>query len=669
MTLHPKYRTDIDGLRAIAVLAVVAFHAFPKVITGGFIGVDIFFVISGFLISTILYENLERNQFSFTEFYARRIRRIFPALIVVLATCFTLGWFVLLPDEYRQLGSHMAGGAGFVQNYVLWNEAGYFDNTADTKPLLHLWSLGIEEQFYIVWPVLLWLAYRLRTNLLALTILIGLISFGLNIYGVKDNGTATFYSPQTRFWELLVGAILAYLTLHRQSILVKWPILSASPVSSKTWANVRSTLGLLFLILGLVLINKGSLFPGWWALLPTIGAVLILSAGPTAWFNRVILSNKVLTWLGLISYPLYLWHWALLSFARIMESETPNAWIRLAIVLISIGLSALTYYLIEKPIRFGKHQKIKTIILVVLMSIVGFVGYNTYVRDGLGFRGGISQFDMTDNFNWYTTYADASCKILSPDSIDCKLSQDNSLPTIALLGDSHANMFFPGLSVDLKNVNENLIELGSGGCPPILDIYSGYKGQGDSCGDIMNKAIEFAIKTSSIKTVILAANWHLYVNGNRFDDAIEQRPKYVIKSSTPREIENNHDVFIRQFSKTLELLKKSKKQIYLIKQIPELNFDPKECLFDRRLIKYPKINCKISRADVQAYLSEYEYFLNQVIIKFDNVTIIDPINLFCDEEYCYASQDGNSLYRDRRHLSFFGSRWISSHLIARSLRP
>ena len=138
MTLHPKYRTDIDGLRAIAVLAVVAFHAFPKVITGGFIGVDIFFVISGFLISTILYENLERNQFSFTEFYARRIRRIFPALIVVLATCFTLGWFVLLPDEYRQLGSHMAGGAGFVQNYVLWNEAGYFDNTADTKPLLHL---------------------------------------------------------------------------------------------------------------------------------------------------------------------------------------------------------------------------------------------------------------------------------------------------------------------------------------------------------------------------------------------------------------------------------------------------------------------------------------------------------------------------------------------------
>ena len=516
MTLHPKYRTDIDGLRAIAVLAVVAFHAFPKVITGGFIGVDIFFVISGFLISTILYENLERNQFSFTEFYARRIRRIFPALIVVLATCFTLGWFVLLPDEYRQLGSHMAGGAGFVQNYVLWNEAGYFDNTADTKPLLHLWSLGIEEQFYIVWPVLLWLAYRLRTNLLALTILIGLISFGLNIYGVKDNGTATFYSPQTRFWELLVGAILAYLTLHRQSILVKWPILSASPVSSKTWANVRSTLGLLFLILGLVLINKGSLFPGWWALLPTIGAVLILSAGPTAWFNRVILSNKVLTWLGLISYPLYLWHWALLSFARIMESETPNAWIRLAIVLISIGLSALTYYLIEKPIRFGKHQKIKTIILVVLMSIVGFVGYNTYVRDGLGFR-------LPKDFVHLQTYQASKIRDLHylkwrryscflegeqtfKDFKECKTQSESvDKPTLILWGDSHAASLYPGFESNYSN-QFNILQRTTALCPPILDFI---KNDRPNCKKINDDIFSY-IKSAKPQIVVLSAWWNDY---------------------------------------------------------------------------------------------------------------------------------------------------------------
>ena len=163
----PKYRADIDGLRAIAVLSVVGFHAFPKWVAGGFIGVDIFFVISGFLISTIIFGNLTAGTFSFIEFYSRRVRRIFPALLLLLIACYAFGWFALLADEYKQLGKHIAGGAGFVSNLVLWNERGYFDNSAVTKPLLHLWSLGIEEQFYIVWPLLLWLASRLRVNLLA----------------------------------------------------------------------------------------------------------------------------------------------------------------------------------------------------------------------------------------------------------------------------------------------------------------------------------------------------------------------------------------------------------------------------------------------------------------------------------------------------------------------
>ena len=380
--LHPKYRTDIDGLRAIAVLVVVAFHAFPQWVTGGFIGVDIFFVISGFLISTILYENLAAKQFSFLTFYARRIRRIFPALILVLLTCFGVGWFVLLPDEYAQLGHHMAAGAGFVQNFVLWGEANYFDNLAETKPLLHLWSLGIEEQFYIIWPLLLWLAYRLRANLLVVTLLIGGVSFFLNIEGIKGNATATFYSPQTRFWELLAGATLAYVNLSG----LRFANSPVKPQGLSRWSNGAATLGMALLILGLVLIHKKSLFPGWWALLPVLGTILILWAGPKAWFNRTVLSNRVLVWIGLISYPLYLWHWALLSFARIMESETPNEWVRLGLVLSSVGLAALTYYWLEKPIRFGKYPTAKTIALIILMSIIGYLGYNTYQRDGLGFR-------------------------------------------------------------------------------------------------------------------------------------------------------------------------------------------------------------------------------------------------------------------------------------------
>lgn len=213
---HPKYRPDIDGLRAIAVLSVVAFHAFPNYLKGGFIGVDIFFVISGFLISTIIFENLDKGTFSFSEFYARRIKRIFPSLLLVLVTSYTFGWFVLLSDEYTQLGKHIAAGAGFVSNFALWSESGYFDNSTDTKPLLHLWSLGIEEQFYIIWPPLLYVAWKRKFNLLTLVILVAFISFLLNLKGVKHDSTATFYAPQTRFWELLCGNILAWFYLYKK---------------------------------------------------------------------------------------------------------------------------------------------------------------------------------------------------------------------------------------------------------------------------------------------------------------------------------------------------------------------------------------------------------------------------------------------------------------------
>ena len=187
------------------MLAVVIFHAFPKTLAGGFIGVDIFFVLSGYLISTILFRSLDAGQFSLLDFYVRRTKRIFPALLLVLVSCLGLGRFALLNDEYQQLGKHVAAGAGFVANLVLWSEAGYFDVSADLKPLLHLWSLGIEEQFYLVWPILLWLAWQKRWPIFGLIAGLGALSFGWNVYGVQHDAVATFYAPYTRFWELLAG--------------------------------------------------------------------------------------------------------------------------------------------------------------------------------------------------------------------------------------------------------------------------------------------------------------------------------------------------------------------------------------------------------------------------------------------------------------------------------
>ncbi len=216
---HPRYRADIDGLRAIAVLSVVGFHAFPYWVHGGFIGVDIFFVISGFLISRIILASLEQDRFSFVEFYSRRIRRIFPALLLVLLASLAFGWFTLLADEYAQLGKHIAGGAGFTSNFLLWNESGYFDNSAETKPLLHLWSLSIEEQFYIVWPLMLWIMRNQRFNLLRIALFAAaLITFLFNVIQIHIDPTAAFYSPQTRFWELLIGSILACSALPMEAL-------------------------------------------------------------------------------------------------------------------------------------------------------------------------------------------------------------------------------------------------------------------------------------------------------------------------------------------------------------------------------------------------------------------------------------------------------------------
>ena len=394
---HPKYRPDIDGLRAIAVLAVVAFHAFPTLIEGGFIGVDVFFVISGYLISTIIFENLDRGTFSFFEFYARRIKRIFPALIIVLVACFVFGWFVLYADEYKQLGKHIAAGASFISNIVFWNEAGYFDNAADTKPLLHLWSLAIEEQFYIVWPLLLWFSWKRKFNLLTITILLATASFVLNVKGVKQNVVATFYSPQTRFWELLSGSLLAWATLYKKEAFLNIRnkidgylafILyrEKKDADSKTLFNILSFFGFLILAYGFWRINKELSFPGNWALIPVIGTLLLLISGSKAFLNRIVLSNKVSVWFGLISFPLYLWHWPLLSFARIVEGEVPNHNIRIVTVALSIVLAWVTYKLIEHPVRFGKYGKAKVAVLILLLAIIGYIGYNAYERDGLSFR-------------------------------------------------------------------------------------------------------------------------------------------------------------------------------------------------------------------------------------------------------------------------------------------
>jgi peptidoglycan/LPS O-acetylase OafA/YrhL len=418
---HLKYRADIDGLRAIAVLIVVGFHAFPEWLPGGYIGVDVFFVISGFLISTILFESLSNNSFSFSDFYTRRIKRIFPALLLILVTLLVLGWFFFIPEDYEKLGKHVFAGAAFVSNAVSLSEFGYFDEAAEFKPLLHLWSLGIEEQFYIVWPIVLWCAWRLKVSIGLLLLVLMSLSFALNIYRSVYNSAFAFFALQTRAWELLLGAGLAYFSLGNTQLLQRFKKIDHS------WLTF---LGLGLLIFGCFILNRRSNFPGWWALLPTLGTVLMIAGGPHSWVNRTVLAAKPLVAIGLISYPLYLWHWTLLAFFNVVLGHIPSLSLRINLVLASLILAWLTYRLIETPIRHSKHSRRVAKILFALMTCVALFGL--YIYKSSGFIGQTTQPKLKASMALEDCAADFKAGKL------CVFGNKSATKTLLVYGDSHA---------------------------------------------------------------------------------------------------------------------------------------------------------------------------------------------------------------------------------------
>ena len=335
-----QYRPDVDGLRAIAVLLVLNYHAFPEAAPGGFIGVDIFFVISGFLITGIIARELDLKRFSLVGFYVRRIRRIFPALIVVLCAALVLGSLWMLPAAYAQLGSDVFASAAFFANIALLLQSGYFDIASAKKPLLHLWSLGIEEQFYLFWPLLLMLAARLRLSIVAVASILGIGSFLLNLALIGSDPVATFYLPFTRAFELLAGAILAR----------GWGGISQTGAAS----NLRALIGVGLIAVAAAVLDPHRAFPGWWAILPVAGAALLLSA-PGAWFCRVVLASRPLVGIGLVSYPAYLWHWPLLVFFTIIKFN-PLTLLERELILLASGLLAWATSIRRKAVSIWRPE-------------------------------------------------------------------------------------------------------------------------------------------------------------------------------------------------------------------------------------------------------------------------------------------------------------------------
>jgi peptidoglycan/LPS O-acetylase OafA/YrhL len=543
-----NYRPDIDGLRAFAVLSVVFYHAFPNAVPGGYVGVDIFFVISGFLISSILLKENAEGSFSFTAFYGRRIRRIFPALTVCLAAVLAYGFVPLLPSELAQLGKHVFFGAAFLSNIAIWSETGYFGIAATLKPLLHLWSLGIEEQFYILWPAVLWIAFRLKTAIGKLVVVLFLASFTINIWQSTTSIPDDFFLPASRFWEFLAGTALA---LRHQIVLTP---------HVRSWI---SSAGFAVLLASILLFNSELSFPGWWALLPVNGALALIAAGPEALVNRTILSHRGAVFVGLISYSLYLWHWPLISYAYIIRlGKVPTPLMAVGLVIVSFLLAWATYHFIECPVRFGRHRHRRTRIVAACMAALGVCGLAVWTENGFPGRfPSLAGLDMRK-----ISEATRDPVFEATNGMDV-LNYDGTLVThlgkgerkVALGGDSLLFQYGPRVQqlADEGQLAADTYFVIGGSCAPVPGTVQW--GDFAHCANMPGILVDLVTR-ETIRTVVLGASWAGYGG----DSILIERDGKRLSLNAPE----GRDAFYANLEDYVRLLQDHGAKVYLVLGAP-----------------------------------------------------------------------------------------------------
>lgn len=628
------YRPDIDGIRALAVLVVVIYHAFPAALPGGFSGVDIFFVISGYLISGILYSDLSKDKFSFTEFYSRRIRRLFPALVTMFLLTLGAGYYYLLSDEFEQLGKHMASSCVFIQNIIFLNEAGYFDTAADLKPLLHLWSLAVEEQFYIFFPPLLLLFWKKKWPLFWILAGLFMVSFVANLYMAQKNPAADFFLTPYRCWELIAGAMLAFRFFLQNRTL--------------RYCHFYSVLGIIFVLIGLVFLNKGDLYPCWRAILPVTGTLLLIAAGPTAFINKWVLSNPISIWGGLISYPLYLFHWPILSFLHILKGAHPDPGSVFIALALSFVLAFLTYVLIEKKIRYAKSRW--TIpVLVAAFLISGFLGVLVWKTilpprsSGLGFD---EYVKASADMKYFAGYVSQKFS----DKISIRSCGGSSMKTL-YLGDSHMQQCAPRILqvVNSSNTSDRgAIFFATGGLIPIPGVSGGETEAHVTRYNIyMPKMLELANRTD-VDRIVISSNWCMYFTwlGSRYS-----------VNSFSLNTRNGMNAAFSNLERLIKNFSEKGKHVYLILNAPTNDsFDPKFMV--KRSISgefwvpphvFTKDNYNQIKLSAEMTHGEIIDNLTRIAVAA-GAKVINPMNYLTQAGVCFRFVDGIPIYRDGIHL-------------------
>jgi peptidoglycan/LPS O-acetylase OafA/YrhL len=614
------YRREIDGLRALAVISVILFHAGFETFSGGFVGVDVFFVISGYLITSIVLEELKQGTFSIVTFYERRARRIIPALFFVMMVCIPFAWRWLLPRDMKDFSESLVAVSAFASNVFFGRESGYFDTAAEFKPLLHTWSLAVEEQYYLVFPLFLSLFWSFGTRWLLFVLgMVFVVSLAVAQWASLVAGGAAFFLLPTRAWELLIGAFAAFY------------LSKAHPKEfDKRWRDVCGWFGVSLILYGVFAYNRATPFPGLYALLPTVGTVLIILFATNGTTVGACIGHRALVGVGLISYSTYLWHQPLFAFARHQRPTEPSTLLFVLLTALTLVLGYLSWRYVEAPFRNKRSCSRRMVFLVALVGTCLFIGigYQGVKTNGYEYRfekiltGDIGHHEFHQHVD--RTYVDCEPNSVADKAlrwegyVRCKQTRQG-IPDIVLLGDSHAEHLFIGLAEHVPNKNVAFYIHGE---KPYLD-------------------------NPEFKTIFAE------LLSNR------QPQSVVLTMNFNRRIGADGAGLFEGFSSTIKALLAAGKTVSLASDIPQFKYDPGYCVY--AIPSKPASPCALSIDQVGRQKDSYESILKRLSAEH-GVPYVSLDSPLCTEHGCSMIDKGAILYRDDNHLNIIGSRLVGKYL-------
>jgi len=647
-TSSGKYRPDIDGLRALAVIPVLFFHAGFAGFRGGFIGVDIFFVISGYLITSLILPEALEGRFSIVTFYERRIRRIFPALFAVMIVSVAIGYCLMWPKAFREFGQSVLAATGFASNFLFAMQLGYFDSPAETRPLLHTWSLAVEEQFYIFFPIYLMVIVRIfRKSLKAITIALTIASFVISIFLVAVKSNIGFYLAPSRAWELMLGALLA---------------MGVLPELKSGWLRtILSLTGLVMIGVAIHGYSEHTPFPGIAAIQPCLGTAMLIYAGGGQG-NRVsrCLSSPCLVFIGLISYSLYLWHWPMIVFTEIYLFRDLTYAEAAVCLAISFLLAALSWKYIELPFRTNRQVFTRPRIFALggaAMAVMSVIGLSLHLTEGLPSRMPVQAQKLADNSVDCQRFDDR-CNIedpvmVRPDNL-CRLGAvGTTSPDFVLWGDSHAMILAGAISSAAALEGRSGVQVTSAGCPPVVGV-----GRTDPrysyCTRISRAAIR-VISQPDVRQVIIASRWALWTEGSHYKFEIGEEDQLFDRRDPSRDLPS-HEVMRRAMVRTLDILKPLNKRITIVAPIPEIGWDVPSVLaienwHRRQIHSEPKLDEFLAR-------NRFVFDMLSDLRNKYGFDVVYPHEYLCDRQLCHVARDNEPLYCDDDHLSRHGASYL-----------